>query len=129
MTADWLVSGAVLFRNQDANTDQNTNKELEFSVSATHVYPQPFQVGESGDPWTTSATLSRSTTRFDEPNVLVDPNVGRRDREYEFTLFTAVPVTDAVTFIGTLQRNVTESTLPNFEFVNSSVTLGASWRF
>ena len=129
LAADWLISGSGLARYQDANADINTNTEFELAFTATHVYAQPFAFGETGDPWTSALTLAGGVTRFDEPNPLVDPTKKRIDTELQFTFFTAVPVTKALTFIGTIQRSVTDSSLPNFEFNNSTVSLGASWRF
>ena len=129
LTADWLVSASGLAPYQDANSDINTNTEYELALTATHVYAQPFAFGETDEPWTSALTLAAGITRFDEPNVLVDPAKKRIDRELQFTFFTAVPVTKALTFIGTVQRSVTDSSLPNFEFNNSTVSIGASWRF
>jgi len=83
LAADWLISGSGLARYQDANADINTNTEFKLAFTAIHVCTQPFEVGETGDPWTSA--LAGGGTRFDKPNPLVET----RDKAHRHGLAVA----------------------------------------
>jgi hypothetical protein len=80
-------------------------------------------------PWNTTLQATRAWINYREPDPIVDPNVTRRDRDWRLSLSTNVPINEQFGVNVTVARFMRNSSLPNFEYNNTSVAVGATFRF
>ncbi len=77
--------------------------------------------------FTPSAGVSR--TRYLEPNILVDPNIARLDKEWHASASLDVQLYDRFGLRGQVYYTRTSSSLPNFTMDNLSFSFGPTVRF
>ncbi|SLN29430.1 tetratricopeptide repeat protein [Oceanibacterium hippocampi] len=124
---DLEVGGYSSFTVEDADEDEHSNWEGEVGASATLTYDSPLTM-LSGR-WSSSLSAAFAASNYFRPDPDVDPTTRRRDREYRLNVTTAVPLNDALSLVVTAGVSRVNSTLPNFEYDNEFVTMGAAWRF
>jgi hypothetical protein len=84
---------------------------------------------KSGLPWTINLSVSEQWWTYDQPDVVVDPNIMRYQNDTILSLVLTVPFDDRTTFSLQGGRFVRASTVPNYAFENNSFMFGVSWRF
>ena len=67
--------------------------------------------------------------RYDAEDPNVDPDERRLDRQWRLTFNNTARLSGAWALEMQVQYTDVDSNLPNFEFTNTSVTLGLSTRF
>ena len=112
---------------QDAQLTSEANREYDGTVSVGVLYRPPLVPGEL--PWNTAIQATRAWINYREPDPTIDPGVTRRDRDWRLSLSTSVPITDQWGINITAARFMRDSSLPNFEYTNTSVAVGATFRF
>jgi Tetratricopeptide repeat len=121
------VGGYFGVIDEDAEVKSQINREYDGTVVLGVAYKPPLLPGEL--PWNTSLQATRAWINYREPDATIDPNVTRRDRDWRLSLSTSVPVTDQWGLNVTVARFMRDSTLPNFAYTNTSVAVGATFRF
>lgn len=126
LTPDIVLSGTGSAK-WEGGEDIYANREFMGLLSATATYDAPF--GVTDERWTTSLSSSLGVRRYYLVDFTIDPNNVRHDREFRVNLLTAVPVTKDWSMILNVQRTVVDSSLLIYTYNNTSVSIGASWRF
>lgn len=80
-------------------------------------------------PVSVTPSMGGSWYNYKAPNVLVDPNVKRRDRERHVGLALETALSDLFSVGIQLQMSRNHSNLPNYRYRNFSVAFGPSIRF
>ncbi|MEQ8246238.1 MAG: tetratricopeptide repeat protein [Alphaproteobacteria bacterium] len=111
---------------QEAKENFNAFREFQIGGSFTQLFAIPAL--EEG-PASVSASVTRSSSHYNQPNTTVVSGRKRRDQEWRWSLTGAVPITPDWTIVSTFQRSTVSSNIPNFENRSSAITLGASRRF
>jgi hypothetical protein len=120
-----LVSGTILKLN--ARNGSQGYRYYDYTLGLSYNYDAPFNLTEQS--WNVTGAVTRGYYIYDQPDVFVNPDSTRYDRDWRFSVVGAVPVADDVTIIGTLGRTIRQSSIENFVFNNNYVTLAAQWRF
>jgi tetratricopeptide (TPR) repeat protein len=82
-----------------------------------------------GRRWTLAPTVGYYWTNYDQPNVLVDPTMARRDREWRAGVVLDVNVYENFGVTAQAQYLQTLSNLPNYATQNWVVSIGPTVRF
>jgi tetratricopeptide (TPR) repeat protein len=90
-------------------------------------FPDPLL--KTGLPWTINLSVSEQWWAYDQPDIVVDPNVMRYQNDTILNLVLTVPFDDRTTLSLSGGRFVRASTVPNYAFENNSFMFGVSWRF
>jgi hypothetical protein len=112
---------------EDAQLKSQINREYDATLTAAVIYKPPLIPGEL--PWNTSIQATRAWINYQEPDPTIDPDVTRRDRDWRLSLSTNVPITDQWGVNLTVARFMRTSSIVNFEYNNTSVAVGATFRF
>lgn len=100
-------------------------------LSADIGFPIPFSLAWWGTPYqfvfTPSAGVSR--TDYAAPNILIDPDVTREDREWHVGASLDAQIYGSFGIRTQVQYTETSSSLPNFDMKNFSVSVGPTARF
>jgi hypothetical protein len=117
-----------IYGHNEADEDFETFDEYGVGLSATQLFPVPFG-WVTEELWSVSLAGAYRRTVYDKPDPQVDPDQEQKDDRYDITLSLSVPFTDHlnVNVIGLQTWN--ESNLPNDQFDNTSITVGASFAF
>lgn len=124
----WSGRGAADWNRTDRAEDNFNSYDR---ISADLGFPIAFAI-----PWgkearqavfTPAAGVSR--TRYLEPNILVDPDIARRDKEWHVSASLDVQVYGSFGLRTQVYYTRTSSSLPNFEMDNLSVSFGPTMRF
>ncbi len=102
------------------------NREAAIGPSLTVGYPAPWPFKRR---WSSSLSAVWIWRRYDVPDPTIDPIKRRVDRERRIQFLTAIPLWKTLSLIATAQRVVVDSSLPNFKYNNTSVSVGLSYRF
>jgi len=121
------VGGYFGVIDQSAQVNSNSYREYDGTLTMAVVYHPPLLPGEL--PWNTALQATRAWIDYREPDLTVDPNETRRDRDWRLSLSTNVPITDQWGVNVTVARFMRDSSLPNFAYNNTSVAVGATFRF
>ena len=97
------------------------------SVGVQQSIDPPFQITRG--PWYLNLTGAYDFTNYDEPDAIIDPGVTRQDREKRISLQISVPLIDRLNLVTTGQYRDVGSNLPNFEYDDTAITVGAQWIF
>jgi hypothetical protein len=98
---------------------------LGVEAGAQQAVDLPF--GASASTVRLSAGYQRSD--YDEPDPFIDPRRAREEDRISLELGVSMPLSPAFALDGRLQQVWTNANLPNYEFNNTLVALGASYRF
>ena len=112
---------------EDAQSPAQVNREYDATITASVIYHPPLIPGEL--PWNTTLQATRAWINYNEPDPTIDPDVTRRDRDWRLSLSTNVPITDQWGVNLTVARFMRTSSIVNFEYNNTSVAVGATFRF
>lgn len=96
-------------------------------VGVTHVYASP--LGGESYPWSSTLSVGVRKTVYDQPDPTIDPDVKRKDTRADFILSTDIRMSRALTLVVSLQYTDNKSSLPNFEYDNTGVSIGLAWNF
>ena len=121
------VGGYFGVIDQDAQLTSESNREYDGTVTVGFVYKPPLVPGEL--PWNTTLQATRAWINYREPDPTIDPTETRRDRDWRLSLSTSVPITDQWGLNVTAARFMRSSSIPNFAYTNTSVAVGATFRF
>ncbi|SLN12569.1 tetratricopeptide repeat protein [Oceanibacterium hippocampi] len=124
---DTRVSGSALFIFEGADVDHEESRTHGFTLSTTHNFRPEFALTPA--PWTVMVSGGLFVTHYDSPDPVVDPNVKRVDRETRLAATLVVPFAESWNAIGSASVRDIDSSLPNYEFSNIALTLGAMYRF
>jgi tetratricopeptide (TPR) repeat protein len=102
------------------------NREEAASITLTKDYPAP---GILPGRWVSSASATILHQGYNEIDPTIDPFNRRIDRERRFQFVQTIPIWDAFSLVTTAQRVIVDSSLPNFSYDNTVVTIGVSFRF
>jgi hypothetical protein len=120
----WQARAAYI-RN-DARADFNAYDQVAFDIG----FPVEFGgFWASPRPWVLVPTAGFSRSRYDQPNLIVDPFVRRHDREWRAGAMLDIPVWRQVGVGIQVQYAVTNSNLSNYDLNNLSVVFGPTVRF
>ncbi len=126
-----LQSGVVglgtSFAKEDAAQTFNSNKELDFRLNYTQSFDLPFSIPEG--PLVVIPALYRIYTTYDDPDPSVDPTNKRVNQEWRWAVTAQLGLYKGVAANVQFMRQVVGSSLPNFKYNNTSVTLGLLWTF
>jgi len=98
---------------------------LGVEAGGQHALDLPF--GSSASTVRVSAGYQHSN--YDEPDPFIDPRNARKEDRISLELGISVPLGRAFALDGRAQQTWTDANLPNYEFNNTLVALGASYRF
>ncbi len=130
----WLVlpqtflSFDGLFGHNDADENFETFNEYGAGVTATQLFPVPFN-WVTEQLWSVSVAGAYRRTVYDKPDPQVDPDHEQKDDRYDLSLSLSVPFTDHLNLNVIGLQTWNESNLPNDQFDNTSITVGASFSF
>jgi hypothetical protein len=110
-----------------AQSPSQVNREYDATLTAAVIYKPPLVPGEL--PWNTAIQATRAWINYREPDPTIDPDVTRRDRDWRLSVSTNVPITDQWGLNLTVARFMRTSSIVNFEYNNTSVAVGATFRF
>jgi hypothetical protein len=120
----WQARAAYV-RN-DARADFNAYDQVAFDIG----FPVEFAgLWAGARPWLVVPTTGFSVANYDQPNLIIDPFVRRRDREWRAGAALDIPVWQQVGIGVAVQYAVTDSNLRNYETNNLSVVFGPTVRF
>lgn len=131
VTGSLSVNGFLSAQQNSTHFDYNDYTEYALGLGLDYAYRPGIAGGllPADLPWVTSLSASRVLTGYGGPDPSVDPAVTRQDHDWRMNALTAIPVTRDWTAIFALGRTQRTSSLPNYKYSNTSVSLGASWRF
>lgn len=118
-----VVKGGLY--DNDADVKANGFRSSTLDVAFPFEVTLPF----ANRPLSVTPSVGGSWYRYKAANILVDPNVKRRDRERHVGLTLEAPVTDLFSVGVQLQMSRNQSNLPNYRYRNFSVAFGPSIRF
>jgi len=120
----WQARAAYI-RN-DARADFNAYDQVAFDIG----FPVEFGgFWASPRPWVLVPTAGFSRSRYDQPNLIIDPFVRRQDREWRAGAMLDIPVWQQVGIGIQVQYAVTSSNISNYDMNNLSVVFGPTVRF
>ena len=76
-----------------------------------------------------SFTATHLRSWYDEVDVVVDPDVKRKDKDWRLAVTMNVPIYEDVSVVLQGGYNRRDSSLPNFEYDNWFTMTGIAWRF
>ena len=135
LTENLVVNGLLAAARNETDYDYNDYTEYAVGIGLDYLFQPGFVTdlvaGELPKdlPWATSISVSRVLTGYGGPDPSVDPGTTRQDHDWRLSAITAVPISQSWTGILSLGRTQRTSSLPNYQYTNTSVSLGASWRF
>ncbi len=112
---------------EDLDKDFNSNLEIFLSLAFTLNYDAP--LGVTRGKWSSMIVGSVRDSNYDSADPLIDPTRERGDREWKLGFTTVMPITDAWSIVGTLQRTHVSSNFENFAYDNWEVLIGGSFSF
>lgn len=127
LTPQLTLNGRLRVLHKEAKRNFNSFLEYSALVGGRLRYKAP--VEELRWPWTAALSARVMQADYESPDPAVDPTNERLDTEYRFTFSNTFRLNDMFAVELQAQHVINESDLPNFEFDNTSVTLGGSLRF
>ncbi len=122
------ISSSIAMTSSDFSYNAYRELDVTLGYHENFMMPKPLWPVRSA-PWIMSLTGGRGLKRYHGPNPAVDPNVSRYDHEWRASFLSAAPLTKDWSLLLNLSRVWVTSKLPNYEYDNKIVSLGASWRF
>lgn len=124
----WLLIGGKLgLETTAAAISENSNREITIGANAIVTYDAPIKFGD--ETWSTSFDTTVSDADYKAIDSDVISSRKRREREVRFTTTTTIPIDRRWALSTTLERTRVSSNILNYDYTNSSVTIGASLRF
>lgn len=125
---DWLgfsVLGG--YARYDARVGWESYREAQIGVGIT---VQPLESTFVDDQNVViSFTAAHLRSWYDEVDVVVDPDVKRKDKDWRLAVTMNVPIYEDVSVVLQGGYNRRDSSLPNFEYDNWFTMTGIAWRF
>lgn len=123
-----FLSVDALFGHNDADKGFQTFNEYGIGLTATQLFPVPFD-WLTEQLWSVSLAGAYRRTDYDKPDPQVDPDKEQTDDRYDISLSLSVPLTDHLNLNVVGLQTFNESNLPNDQFDDTSITVGASFSF
>ena len=112
------------------STTRATSRVAAFSYRQVGIEAAlPYEFDGMGRRWTVAPSIGYFETRYDQPNILVDPTTARRDREWRVGTIVDVNVYQNIGVAAQVQYMRTLSNLPNYRTQNWVVSIGPTVRF
>jgi tetratricopeptide (TPR) repeat protein len=80
-------------------------------------------------PWTASVSARVTQTDYNDPDPAIAPNTARDDTELRFSAGNTFRIDETLALELRVQHTINESNIRNYEYDNTSVTLGGVVRF
>lgn len=112
---------------QNAREESEANTEYSLTAGMTVSYPSPLPFLQM--PWATIGSVTRAYTKYDRPDPTISAVERRQDKDWRMSVTQAVPLSQDWALVATAARTIRSSTLPNFEYHNDSIMIGANVRF
>ncbi len=116
-----------VFVDQNANSPSEANRQIAGTVALSYIFLPPLI--PASRPWSTVASITRTHINYSAPDPIVDPITKRRDRDWRLAVTTTIPVRRDLEVNIAVAHTMRSSSLPNFEFKNTSASVGVTWRF
>ena len=126
-TRNSLIRAKAEIAEEDLDKDFNSNLEIFLSLAFTLNYDAP--LGVTRGKWSSTIVGSVRDTNYDSADPFIDPTRKRGDREWKLGFTTVMPITDAWSIVGTLQRTHVSSNFENFTYDNWEALIGGSFSF
>jgi hypothetical protein len=124
----WLrIGGKIGMEITSAESSKNSSREFTIGVNASVSYDAPLNFG--AETWSTRFDTTVSDTDYKASDSDVDSSRKRRDREVRFTVTNTIPIDRRWAISATLERTRVSSNILNYDYTNSSVSIGAALRF
>lgn len=124
----WLRIGAKTgFEATSADSSENSNREFTLGANATVSYDAPVKFG--AETWSTKFAATVVDTDYKGADSDVVSSRKRHEREVRFTATTLIPIDRRWTLHVTLERTRVASNILNYDYTNSSVSIGVSFLF
>lgn len=125
---DWLgVALTAGYTRFDGRVGWESYREGLVGLSLTlQPFTSPFQ-SDQNVVFTLSAAHLRS--RYDKVDVVIDPDVRRKDRDWRLALTMNMPLAADWSMLVQGGYNRRDSSLPNYEYKNWFTMTGIAWRF
>jgi tetratricopeptide (TPR) repeat protein len=127
VTAKDLIGIDGEFAVDDAVAGFERYSEYGFFTSYARAFPAPCAVTDTS--WSAVLRGGRIWRPYRHPDAFVDPDVTRYDRQWQVGVTLVAPINDHFGGYAQLQQDWVRSTLPNFQYTDTSVTLGLNYRF
>jgi tetratricopeptide (TPR) repeat protein len=102
---------------------------MEYATFVTYgrSFAAPFAVTDTI--WSMALRGGRIWRPYREPEALIDPDVTRYDRQWEINLSLSAPLNASWAINAQALQDWVRSTLPNFQYTNTTTVLGVSYSF
>ncbi len=112
-------------RDTNQKFDDRTQHRLRGSVTLRYLDP----IELTGDKSRFRVAVSYTDTEFDAANRAISAVTVREDEEWSFDISNTLPIAEDLTFDLSGSYTDRDSSLPNFELEDTTVSAGISWRF
>lgn len=124
----WLrIGGKIGMENTAAEKSKNSSREFTVGVNASVSYDAPVKFG--AETWSVKFDTAVADTDYRLSDSDVDSTRKRHDREVRFTVTNTIPIDRRWALSATLERTRVNSNILNYDYTNSSVSIGAALRF
>jgi tetratricopeptide (TPR) repeat protein len=111
------------------NTRESFYNNDDYAVVASATIGYDAGSLSFGLPWVTSLSMTRHYIGYDGADPSVSKSIVRGDRRWQYSITQAVPVTNQVSVVGQLFRDVLSSNIHNYTYNNTSVLIGPQISF
>jgi hypothetical protein len=124
---EWLgVSLSAGYARYDAKVDWESYREALVALGLTfQTIESPFVRQDV----VLAVSLAHLRSNYDKVDVVVDPDVKRKDKDWRVALTLNVPVAEAWSVVLQGGYNRRDSSVPNYEYKNWFTMTGVAWRF
>jgi hypothetical protein len=133
LNANYAISKADLvgvdaeFTTNEAVAGFERYVEYGAFVTYGHAFGAPFAVSDTI--WSAAIHGGRIWRPYHNSDPQIDPNVTRYDRQWTINLSLAAPLNAVWTVTGQVQQDWVRSTLPNFQYTNTTSILAMTYSF
>lgn len=101
----------------------------EYGTFATYGRSLAAPIAVTDAIWSMTLQGGRIWRPYRQPEPLIDPDVTRYDRQWQINLSLSAPLNASWAISAQAQQDWVRSTLPNFQYTNTTTVLGVSYRF
>jgi tetratricopeptide (TPR) repeat protein len=121
-----LVRGSFELTRDDDRSAAETNTQFKVGASYVHRFVEPLGLRE---PWTLSVFGNRTWREYAAPDTAIDPDTTRRDREWTAGATLALGIWNGIGLSIQLQQQWVSSTISNFAYRNSVISVATTYGF
>jgi hypothetical protein len=133
LTVNYLLTDRDLlglyaeFTSDDAAANFERYSEYGGFITYARSFAAPFAVSET--PWTAALRGGRIWRPYRAPDDFIDPDVTRYDRQWDVNLSLTAWLNASWSVNAQLQQDWVRSTLPNFQYTNTTTIFGVRYQF